>query len=117
MVWKKKGEKNEGLIYLWFEVGKLRCYLDSIIAPLRITVLHVCITSVARAGASVVHIWTCYSQGHKKTFEQTENIDILPLNYIIRQTNVAELCNAQFSQHMFREVHWFSDSSVHLTTD
>ena len=56
MVWKKKREKNEGLIYLWLEVGKLRCYLDSIIAPLRITVLHVCITSVACAGASVVHI-------------------------------------------------------------
>lgn len=42
------------MIYLWLKMmSKLRRYLDSIVAPLRITMLHVC---VACAGASVVHI-------------------------------------------------------------
>lgn len=62
---------NEGeeLIYLWLEVRrKLRRYLDSVIASLRITVLHVCVAFVARAGASVVHIGTCYSQRHRTGF-------------------------------------------------
>lgn len=52
-----KMKTNEELIYLWLEVrSKLRRYLDSVIAPLRITVLHVCIAFVACAGASVVYI-------------------------------------------------------------
>lgn len=56
-------DKKEELIYLWLEVrSKLRRYLDGIIAPLRITVLHVCVTFVACAGASVVHIWACHSK-------------------------------------------------------
>lgn len=46
---------NEELVYLWFEVrSKLRRYLDSVVAALRITVLHVCVAFVACA--SVVHI-------------------------------------------------------------
>lgn len=57
------------MIYLWLEVRrKLRRYLDSVIASLRITVLHVCVAFVARAGASVVHIGTCYSQRHRTGF-------------------------------------------------
>lgn len=56
-------DKKEELIYLWLEVrSKLRRDLDGIIAPLRITVLHVCVTFVACAGASVVHIWACHSK-------------------------------------------------------
>lgn len=56
-------EKN----YLWLEVrSKLRGYLYSIITALRITVFHVCITFVAHAGASVVHIGTCYSQRYRQ---------------------------------------------------
>lgn len=44
---------------------KLRRNLNSVIAPLRITVLHVRITSVACAVTSVVYIWTCHFNRHR----------------------------------------------------
>lgn len=54
---RRLSQKCDGEPYLWLEMRcKLRGDLYSVVAPLRITVLHVCVAFVACAGASVVHI-------------------------------------------------------------
>lgn len=53
-------KRNADVSYLWLDVWrKLRRDLDGVVAPQRITVLHVCITFDAHAGASIFHISTC----------------------------------------------------------
>lgn len=53
-------KRNADVSYLWLEVWrKLRRNLDGVVAPQGITVLHVCITFAAHAGASILHIRTC----------------------------------------------------------
>lgn len=61
-------EKKEDISYLWLEVWrKLRRDLDGVVAPQRITVLHVCITSAAHAGAGIFQIRACLKDTHACT--------------------------------------------------
>lgn len=54
--------KMRNLNYLVWR--KLRYTLDGVVAPVRITVLHVCITFDAHAGAGIFHIRTCLRDTH-----------------------------------------------------
>lgn len=54
--------KTRNLNYLVWR--KLRYTLDGVIAPVRITVLHVCIIFDAHAGAGIFHIRTCLRDTH-----------------------------------------------------
>lgn len=58
-------KRNADVRYLWLAVWRiLRRNLDGVVAPQGITVLHVCITFAAHAGASILHIRTCLKDTH-----------------------------------------------------
>lgn len=90
-------------------VCKLRRYLDSVVAaPLRITVLHVCVAFVACAVASVVQVWTWLFYSKRKSQHVTVSTAQSDNNVVWGQC----LTNAKLKTCLgFQRTHKFWDKS------